>query len=171
MADHRIHRVLHRLAALLGANPRFGSDEDLKRFGDTATRLGYPWACTRMTSTSIPMPRCGTRLPSHSHKKGPQLDKYRAQQNAYDHAGFIEREQIGHVDFMVLSLPHFLSSPSGMEASKHRTPTLVAAGKRGGCSQPGSVGWGRCDCLRFDCVSLGCQADTGGCNVGLILWA
>ena len=44
MADHRIHRVLHRLAALLGANPRFGSDEDLKRFGDTATRLGYPWA-------------------------------------------------------------------------------------------------------------------------------
>lgn len=123
------------------------------------------------------MPRCGTRLASHSHQKGPQLDKYRAQQIAYGHASFIEREQIGHVDFMVLSLPHFLSSLTGMEALTHRTPTLVAAGKRGGCSQPGSVGearsvgWGRCDCLRFDCVSLGCQADTGGCNVGLILWA
>ena len=170
MADHRIHRVLHGLAALLGRRSE-------KFFGDTATRLGYPWACTRMTSTSIPMPRCGTRLPSHSHKKGPQLDKYRAQQIAYDHAGFIGREQIGHVDFMMLSLPHFLSSPTGMEASTHRTPTLVAAGKRGGCSQPGSVGearsvgCGRCDCLRFDCVSLGCQADTGRCNVGLILSA
>ena len=114
------------------ANPRFGSDEDLKRFGDTATRLGYPWACTRMTSTSISMPRCGTRLPSHSHQKGRQLDKYRAQQIAYDHAGFIGREQIGHVDFMMLSLPHFLSSPTGMEASTHRTPTLAAAEKRGG---------------------------------------
>jgi len=148
------------------------SDEDLKSF--LATRppaWGIHGHCTRMTSTSIPMPRCGTRLASHSHQKGPHLDKYRAQQIAYGHASFIEREQIGHVDFMVLSLSHFLSSLTGMEALTHRTPTLVAAGKRGGCSQPGSVGWGRCDCLRFDCVSLGCQADTGGCNVGLILWA
>ncbi len=154
------------------------SDEDLKSF--LATRppaWGIHGHCTRMTSTSIPMPRCGTRLPSHSHQKGRQLDKYRAQQIAYGHASFIGREQIGHVDFMVLSLPHFLSSLTGMEALTHRTPTLVAAGKRGGCSQPGSVGeacsvgWGRCDCLRFDCVSLGCQADTGGCNVGLILSA
>ena len=81
------------------------SDEDLKRFGDTATRLGYPWACTRMTSTSIPMPRCGTRLPSHSHQKGRQLDKYRAQQIAYGYASFIGREQIGHVDFMAFFAP------------------------------------------------------------------